>query len=184
MRVITGSARGTRLCTPTGLQTRPTSEVAKEAVFSVLNFELSCANVLDLFAGSGQLGIEALSRGASHCDFVDSSREARLAIEQNLKATKLEDKARVSAMDAIRFLEAGSGADYDIALLDPPYGTIDWQRVLEALSPRMKDTGIVFCESEKNEQLPEKAGVLTIKKKYRYGKASMTAYCVKREEKD
>ena len=106
MRVITGTARGTRLEAPEGLATRPTSDMAKEAMFSILHFELAEAVVLDLFAGSGQLGIEALSRGAKQCVFVDRERAAQEVIRRNLAAAKLADRARVAAMEA----QSGSSA--------------------------------------------------------------------------
>lgn len=181
MRVITGTARGTRLTAPAGLETRPTSEVAKEAIFSALHFELGGARVLDLFAGSGQLGIEALSRGAVHCVFVDNAKAARLAIEQNLKAARLLDQARISAMEVESFLEREKGP-FDIVLLDPPYGTAKWEKLLAAVSPLVSEAGLVYCESERGEQLPETAGRLAIKKNYRYGKAMVTAYRVGRQD--
>lgn len=103
MRVITGSARGRKLEAPQGLETRPTSDMVKEAMFSIIQFEVEEAMVLDLFAGSGQLGIEALSRGAKFAVFVDASREAQEVIRANLQSTGLAQKSRVAAMDALGF---------------------------------------------------------------------------------
>jgi 16S rRNA G966 N2-methylase RsmD len=120
MRVITGTARGRRLIAPQGTDTRPTSDRVKEAIFSIIQFEIEQADVLDLFAGSGQLGIEALSRGARTAVFVDSAREAQEAIRANLAATGLAERARIVAGDAAAYL-TGTQEKFDILLLDPPY---------------------------------------------------------------
>ncbi len=181
MRVITGTARNTRLEAPEGLTTRPTSDMAKEAIFSILHFDLEQAAVLDLFAGSGQLGIEALSRGAKSCIFVDTSREAQEVIRRNLAATKLSTNARVAAMEAAAFLN-GTSEQFDIALLDPPYGQNLILAVLPKLAEKMKDSGIIVCESERDEILPERAGDFCVFKTYRYGKAKITTYKKPREE--
>ncbi len=181
MRVITGTARNARLEAPEGLATRPTSDMAKEAIFSILHFDLEQAAVLDLFAGSGQLGIEALSRGAKSCIFVDTSREAQEVIRRNLAATGLSPKARVAAMEASAFL-GGTSERFDIALLDPPYGQDLILAVLPKLAEKMKDGGIIVCESERGETLPERAGDFCVLKTYRYGKAKITTYKKQQEE--
>lgn len=181
MRVITGTARNARLEAPEGLTTRPTSDMAKEAIFSILHFDLEQAAVLDLFAGSGQLGIEALSRGAKSCIFVDTSREAQEVIRRNLAATKLSPQARVAAMEASAFLN-GTSERFDIALLDPPYGQDLIPAVLPKLAEKMKDSGIIVCESERGETLPEQAGDFCVLKIYRYGKAKITTYKKQQEE--
>lgn len=183
MRVITGTARNARLEAPQGLTTRPTSDMAKEAIFSILQFDLEEAKVLDLFAGSGQLGIEALSRGAKSCIFVDLSRDAQDVIRRNLAVTKLSPKARVAAMEAGAFLN-GTSERFDIALLDPPYGQNLIESVLPKLSEKMNDQGIIVCECERDEELPEKAGSFTLFKTYRYGKAKITTYKKHQEEGD
>ena len=181
MRVSTGTARGTRLEAPEGLATRPTSDMAKEAIFSILHFELAEAVVLDLFAGSGQLGIEALSRGAKQCVFVDRERAAQEVIRRNLAAAKLADRARVAAMEAQSFL-LGARERFDIALLDPPYGENLIPAVLPKLAGLMKDTGVIVCETEKNEELPEAAGEFLLHRTYRYGKTKITTYRKRQEE--
>nr|WP_255420069.1 MULTISPECIES: 16S rRNA (guanine(966)-N(2))-methyltransferase RsmD [Anaerotruncus] len=175
MRVITGTARGTRLQAPEGLTTRPTSDMAKEAIFSILHFEVEQAMVLDLFAGSGQLGIEALSRGAKSCIFVDTSRAAQEVIRRNLAAAKLAAQARVAAMDVNAFLQSAAER-FDIAFLDPPYGQKLIDAVLPRLAEKMNETGIIVCETERNEELPESAGEFLVYKTYRYGKAKITTY--------
>ena len=181
MRVITGSARGSKLQAPDGLKVRPTSEMAKEAIFSILHFEVEQAMVLDLFAGSGQLGIEALSRGARFCVFVDQLRESQEVVRQNLQHTKLAEKSRVAAMDALAFLRS-TNETFDIALLDPPYeqGLID--QALPLLVPKMSPRGIIVCETGKTESLPEQVGDFKQFKVYRYGKIKITTY--RREEEE
>ncbi|MEG2203823.1 MAG: 16S rRNA (guanine(966)-N(2))-methyltransferase RsmD [Oscillospiraceae bacterium] len=175
MRVITGTAKGRKLLAPEGLDTRPTSDMAKEAIFSILQFELEGALVLDLFAGSGQLGIEALSRGARGAIFIDSSREAQATILSNLDKTGLRAAARVSQMDAAMFLR-GTQEQFDIALLDPPYGTGLISQALPLLVDHMNPGGLILCETERNEILPDSAGIFTEKREYRYGKAKVTTY--------
>lgn len=175
MRVITGTARGRKLTAPQGLDTRPTSDMAKEALFSIIQFEVEGSAVLDLFAGSGQLGIEALSRGARSATFVDASRVANQVIQQNLEHTGLKGCARVVMMDAATFLKT-LREPFDITLLDPPYnkGLID--AVLPLLAPCMNPGGVIVCETERNEVLPEAAGTFSVRKEYRYGKAKLTTY--------
>jgi len=122
MRIITGTARGIKLNTLEGEMTRPTAERVKEALFSMLQFELEGRTVLDLFAGSGQLGLEALSRGSARAVLIDSSREAVNVIMENAKKTKLFDKCRISCADYASFIRGASGKEkYDIVFLDPPY---------------------------------------------------------------
>lgn len=179
MRVITGTARGRRLVTPAGTDTRPTSEMAKEAIFSMIQFEVEGAMVLDLFAGSGQLGIEALSRGARGAVFVDTARAALDAIEQNLSATGLGRDARVMPVEALAFLRSYREI-FDIALLDPPYQKGLIEAALPILAQKMSPGGIIICETERSETLPDAAGEFTRKKEYRYGKAKVTTY--RREE--
>lgn len=183
MRVITGTARNARLETPQGLKTRPTSQMAKEAIFSILQFELEQAKVLDLFAGSGQLGIEALSRGAKSCVFVDTSRDSQQVIRKNLAVTNLSSQSRVAAMQADAFL-SGTSDQFDIALLDPPYGQNLIASVLQKLAEKMSENGIIVCECERGEELPEQAGSFTVFKTYRYGKAKIITYKKQQEEGD
>lgn len=179
MRVITGSAKGRRLLSPEGKDVRPTTEVTKEAIFSILNFDLPEAFVLDLFAGSGQLGIEALSRGAKFCVFVDASRASQDLVRKNLAHTGLAQQARVAAMDYLAYL-SGTRDVFDIALLDPPYETEMIANALPILAEKMSERGIILCETDKREQLPSHAGAFSIHREYRYGKSKLTVY--RREE--
>ena len=175
MRVITGTAKGRRLEAPAGLETRPTSERTKEAMFSVIQFEIEQASVIDLFAGSGQLGIEALSRGALRAVFVDSSRDAAAVMQANLQKTRLDDRGRVVTGDCLSFLRTTADL-YDLAFLDPPYGSNVLGPVLEALSKRMQPGGIVLCETEKKTILPDTLAHLTERKDYFYGKTKVSVY--------
>ena len=153
MRVITGSAKGVRLKTPQGLETRPTADRVKEALFSVIQFELPGSRVLDLFAGTGQLGIEALSRGAGSAVFVDNRKDAAALIKENLKKTKLEDKAKVVLADFDAFL-LQNREQFDFIFLDPPYGKgleRDVLGYLQNSSLMTADTTIIL-EASLNEE--------------------------------
>ena len=122
MRVITGTARGRVLRTLEGEDVRPTTDRVKEAVFSIIQFEIEGRRVLDLFAGSGQLGIEALSRGAASATFVDMSKDSLSAVKYNLEHTKLGDNAKVVQTDALSFLKLTKDK-FDLVFLDPPYAS-------------------------------------------------------------
>jgi 16S rRNA (guanine966-N2)-methyltransferase len=139
MRVVGGTARGRTLVAPAGRQTRPTADRVREAVFNALwsRGALDGARVVDLFAGSGALGIEALSRGAAHATFVDSDRAARAAIARNLDTCGFTDRAEVVAAPVERFLDAPAAVDadespFDLAFCDPPYAFDGWSTVLAA----------------------------------------------------
>ncbi len=162
---------------------RPTADMVKEAMFSIVQFDVEDAVVLDLFAGSGQLGIEALSRGAKKCYFVDSSREAIAVVKDNLAHTKMTDSAEVVNMPNSAFLRTVR-EKIDIALLDPPYGKKLIQRSLPALTEVMSDDGIIVCEHEIECRLPEEEGGFTVSKTYKYGKIALTVYRRKQESED
>ncbi len=122
MRIITGSAKGKRLETLEGEATRPTSERIKEAIFSSIQFEVENRHVLDLFAGSGQMGLEALSRGADRATFIDSSREAMEIVKKNAKTTGFDDKCHYLVSDWRNYIRKASGREkYDLVFIDPPY---------------------------------------------------------------
>ncbi len=175
MRVITGSARGRNLATLPGEEiTRPTTQSTKEALFSSIQFELEGTQVLDLFAGCGQLGIEALSRGARFCTFVENNRQAYRIVEENLRKCKMEDVSSLVFADALAFLSRRG--TYDIALLDPPYNNGLIEECLEKLVPKMNEDGVIICESAKNETLPDAVGGWCISKEKTYGKTKLTYY--------
>ena len=175
MRIITGQARGRRLQTLPGEDTRPTAERVKEALFSALQFEIEGRRILDLFAGSGQLGIEALSRGAQGGVFVDRNPEAVEIIRQNLKAAGLTANTQVLCQDAASYLTR-HGARFDIAFLDPPYASGLLEPMLERVVPFMNKGGVIVCESDEKVQLPEQAGEFCLDRTYRYGKTLIRLY--------
>ena len=129
MRVITGSARGRRLKELEGQETRPTTDRVKESIFNIIQFDVEGSRVLDLFAGTGQLGIEALSRGAAAAVFVEQRRDAAALVRENLKITGLTDRARVVNGEALSYL-ASAGEKFDIIFLDPPYAAKLWKPAL------------------------------------------------------
>lgn len=175
MRVITGTARGKRLRTLEGDDVRPTTDKVKEAIFSIIQFDIPQAKVLDLFAGSGQLGIEALSRGAKSCVFVDKNRQALNYIRENTENCGFSDFSRIVSADAADYLK--NCPDFDIALLDPPYSKGILLEVLPLLERRMNPGGTVVCEHEGGLSLPESFGRLKKAREYSYGKhVALTTY--------
>ena len=177
MRVITGSARGTVLKAPKGMQTRPTMDQLKEGLFSAIQFEIEGRRVLDLFAGSGQLGIEALSRGAKHAVFVDASREACGVIRENLAKTRLAGRAQLVQSDYLGYL-ARCRETFDLVFLDPPYAEVFLETALKKISEIdiLSDSGIIICERPVQKQLPGDVPGLLHYRDYRYGKTAVTLY--------
>ncbi len=181
MRVIAGSAKGRKLHTLEGMDVRPTTDKVKEAIFSSIQFDLYEASVLDLFAGSGQMGIEALSRGAEHATFVDVSAKSLQVTRENLAALGFEKQASCVQADGRDFLKTDCNR-YHIAVLDPPYHKGLLEEVLPLLCERMLAGGKIICEHETEHMMPEEIGSLRKKKQYRYGKISVTVYINQEEE--
>lgn len=156
MRVVAGTARGRRLAAPDGREVRPTSDRVRESVFNALGSlgAVDGARVLDLFAGSGALAIEALSRGAEHAVLVERDRQARRTVLANLVATGLGDRAEVVAGDALGYL-ARCDRRFDLALLDPPYRFDAWPALLDALGPVLADEAVVVIESDRVVAVPD-----------------------------
>ena len=177
MRVITGKARGVQLKTPEGMQTRPTADRVKEALFSIINFDIPGAEVLDLFGGTGQLGIEALSRGAKSAVFVDHSEQACRLIRENLKRTKLEQQGRVVRGDYMDYLSR-CRENYDIILLDPPYAEVFLENALKRITEIdiLRSGGIIVAERPLGKDLPWEFEGYTRSKDYKYGKILLTIY--------
>ena len=175
MRIVTGKAKGCRLETLSGLETRPTVERVKEGMFSAINFEIEGRRVLDLFAGSGQMGLEALSRGAASCVFVDRSREAVQVVRRNAAATRLAEAATVLCMDASAYLSQ-CRERFGLVFLDPPYDAGQLVPCLEKLSELVIEGGAVLCESDRETELPEQVGRLCLERSYRYGRVSVRLY--------
>lgn len=175
MRIITGEAKGKRLDTLEGLETRPTTEKVKEAIFSMIQFEVEGRRVLDLFAGSGQLGLEALSRGASLCTFVEKSREAFEIVKGNAKKTGLFDRSRVLNSDYMDYLKtSGKTEKFDIIFLDPPYSMKIIPGILDRLVKHdiIARNGLVVCESE--DDIEYAAEGLEVVRHSKYGRVYIT----------
>lgn len=178
MRIITGKARGAKLLTLEGENTRPTSERAKEAVFSMLAFDIEGREVLDLYAGSGQMGLEALSRGAARATFIDNSAAAVDIIKKNIIKTKLIDGAICLKSDVNDFLKRARG-QFDIVFIDPPYALRGVCPALEIMVERklLKPSSIIVCESEEEnifENNPSLEKYFTVKRQAKYGMAHIT----------
>lgn len=176
MRVISGSARGKMLDAVPGQDTRPTTDRVKESVFNILQFRVAGAAVLDLFAGTGQMGIEALSRGAARAVFVDQAPRAIAVIEKNLAGARVRAHAEVIRADYRRALERLRGQKFDIIYLDPPYGGALLNSALNAveLFDILSTDGIIICESSAEDSVicPDS---LAVQKVYRYGTICLTA---------
>lgn len=175
MRIITGAARGKRLVTLEGRDVRPTPERVKEGLFSALQFDIEGRRVLDLFAGSGQLGLEALSRGAESAVFVDASEPSVKIIKRNIEITGLGDKAKVFRSDYASFAAACRDT-FDIVFLDPPYAAGLLMPAVKAVLPLMSDYGRIICEHPPEAELEETVGGFSVSKTYRYGKVLVTVY--------
>ena len=165
MRVITGSARGRRLRELEGMETRPTTDRVKEGMFSILQFDIEGRCVLDLFAGTGQLGIECLSRGAAEVTFVDRRGDAVRLIRENLRVTNLEAGARVIAGDAMEYLRTAKQR-FDLIFLDPPYASGLLETALEEIA----------AEHPADHVLPVLAPPYRLHRVYRYGKIGLSVY--------
>ena len=176
MRVISGTARGRKLKEPEGMAIRPTTDMVKESIFNIVQFDIEGRQVLDLFAGTGQLGIEALSRGARSVTFVDESLASNKIVQQNLESTGLSGGADVVRADSIEFLRRGKR--YDLIFLDPPYDTGLLDKALAAINQFdiLKDNGIIVCESKADKVMPELSAPYRKRKEYRYGKIKLTLY--------
>ncbi len=181
MRVITGTAKGKRLETLDGMDIRPTTDRIKEAIFSSIQFDMFDAEVLDLFAGTGQLGIEALSRGASKAVFVDCSKKSLDVVKKNLETTGFKEKSETYNMNGVDFI-AGNSMKFDFIFLDPPYNKGIIPEILPLLNNKLKENGLIICEYEKNLELSEKYGDLTLKKTRKYGKIKISMYCCNGDE--
>lgn len=177
MRVITGKARGVQLKTPDGLQTRPTADRVKEACFSIIQFDLPGAKVLDLFGGTGQLGIEALSRGASSGVFVDASDKACALIRENLKRTRMENQGQVVRSDYMEYLKR-TKEKFNIIFLDPPYAEVFLENSLNLITQIdiLQSNGIIITERPLGKDLPWEYEGFLRSRDYKYGKTLLTVY--------
>jgi 16S rRNA (guanine(966)-N(2))-methyltransferase RsmD len=176
LRVISGSARGRKLKEPSGNSIRPTSDMVKESVFNIIQFDIEGRRVLDLYSGTGQFGIEALSRGASSVVFVDSGKEAVKLIRENLALCGFTDAATVYAKDVLRFLE--NNESFDLIFIDPPYDTPLADKTLEKILEfdKLNTNGIIICETKANSTLVNLSPPYVKQKEYKYGGVKITRY--------
>ena len=174
MRVITGIAGGRKLKSPEGESVRPTTDHVKQAMFNILQFDLEGRRILDLFGGTGQLGIEALSRGAREVVFTDSSRTSVQLIRENLKRCGLEGK--VLQTDALSYLARGE--KFDVIFIDPPYDGGLYQAVLERINAvdNLTEGGIIVCEALAGTELTELSSPYRKLRERRYGNVKICIY--------
>ena len=187
MRIITGSARGIALKTLEGEKTRPTAEKVKEAIFSALQFDLEGRTFLDLFAGSGQMGLEALSRGAVRAVFIDEGRDAMEIVKDNAKKTGFFDKSHFLVSDYRNYLRKAAGKEkFDIVFIDPPYAErIALDAMLRVIDADMAKHGTLFVlESEEEIVLPEVREDLVLEKQKKYGRAYVHIFRYVKEHED
>ena len=177
MRVITGKARGVTLKTPDGMKTRPTADRVKEALFSIIQFDVPAAKVLDLFGGTGQLGIEALSRDAQKAVFVDNREDACKLIRENLRRTKLEESATVVCSDYESYLQ-NCKEKFDIIFLDPPYAEVFLENSINLITEIdiLQSSGIIVTERSAEKELSLNLSGYSRSKDYRYGNTILAIY--------
>ncbi len=177
MRVITGKARGVALKTPEGQNTRPTADRVKEALFSIIQFDIPGTSVLDLFGGTGQLGIEALSRGASEAVFVDQREDACKLIRENLHRTHLQNQACVQCCDFRDFLRKNR-KKFGIIFLDPPYAEEFLENSLNIITEIdiLQSGGIIVTERSLGKELSAQFDGYSRSKDYKYGKTLLAIY--------
>ena len=169
MRVISGIARGRKLADTRGIEFRPTSDMVKESIFNIVQFDIEGRRVLDLFAGTGQLGIEAMSRGAESIVFVDSSPDAVKIIYENIKICGFTEEVNVYRRDALRFLETCES--FDLIFIDPPFDTTLADRALKKIIEfdKLNTNGIIICETKADSTTYAVSPPYILQKEYSYG---------------
>jgi len=177
MRVIAGEAKGRRLRSPRGTETRPTSDKVKEALFSILGNRVVDARFLDLFAGTGAIGIEALSRGAARVDFVESDRAMADLLERNLAVCGFQARGEIHRTDAFKFLKQGHGP-YNLIFADPPYHAWHLKKLLPSIErgAMISPGGLLIVEHYRRTALPDPVGTLRVVRSYEYGDTVLTLY--------
>ena len=176
MRVIAGVAKGRRLEAPQGENTRPTTDRVKESIFNIIQFMIPEAQVLDLFCGSGQMGIEAVSRGAASCLLIDSDRRAASVSRENVELCRMVDKTEVRCQDAESAVSSLGQNSIDVIFLDPPYGGEPMRRILSCIYrfDILRSRGIIICESDKKDDLGLITPPYRLLKRYIYGRVAVT----------
>ena len=173
MRIIGGDARGRTLVAPAGEKTRPTQDYVRESLFNIIRWDVEDARVLDLFAGTGQLGIEALSRGAAHCDFVEHNKTAYGIVSKNVESARVKDKAALHRTEAAEFVAKAGRERYDVIFLDPPYGGVILENALKQIETFdiLSVNGIIICESAVEDRFSHGFAVV---RERRYGATMIT----------
>ncbi len=185
MRVISGSARGKQLTPVPGMDTRPTTDRVKESVFNILQSYVMGCDFLDLFAGTGQMGIEAISRGARHAVFCDRAKPALNVIRKNLAAAHVQDRAEVLAGELHKNMQALAGRKFDVIFLDPPYGGEILNEALKCVEKFdiLRPDGIILCESSVGDEIVCPQG-MEVKKQYKYGTIRLTSVVYPSDEEE
>lgn len=179
MRIISGKHRGRKLVTLEGLDvTRPTSDRVKEALFNIIGNRVIDANVLDMFAGSGALGLEAISRGAKQCVFIDSSKNAINVIKNNIALCKEEQAAQVINLDYKLALDKVKNIKFDLVFIDPPYLKDIEESALLGVSNLLNKDAIVIVETDQTDDLPETVSNLVKYDARKYGRTIISFYCI------
>lgn len=186
MRVITGSARGMKLLSTQGLETRPTSDWTKESIFNIIQFEIEGRRVLDLFSGTGQMGIEALSRGARECVFIDNRKDSVLVTTKNVEKTGFKSKSVIEQSDYMAYIKRAQPESFGLIFLDPPYGNGMIQRALNTIFTRdlLCDGGLIVCEGERGDSMPGDTAPYYKGREYNYGKTKITLYRKRQENEN
>jgi 16S rRNA (guanine(966)-N(2))-methyltransferase RsmD len=175
MRIIGGAFKRKKLIVPKEKSIRPTTDKVKEAVFDSIQFEIKNKTFLDLFSGSGQMGLEALSRGAARAFFIDNNRDSIALIRSNINITSLANRSKIIFSDAFAYLQRSSEF-FDIAFLDPPYSMGILNKVLPSLINKMNKDGIIICESSTSDVLPEEIGNFKKIKLRKYGNIAISTF--------
>ena len=180
MRVISGKVRGLKLNAPKNDDVRPTTDRVKESLFNMINSYMMDSDILDLFAGTGSLGIECLSRGANQCIFVDNSKESINIVKSNIKKARVENESIVLNLDfksAINSLSS-KNKQFDVIFMDPPYYKNMFSDALSAVDNNnlLKEDGIIVVEHDTVDKFPDNMGRLYKSREKKYGNTTLTFY--------
>ncbi len=175
MRIISGTNRGKRLISPDGLDVRPTSDRVKESLFNILQFQIEGRNFLDMFSGSGQIGLEAASRGADFVIMIEQNAKAAKVIAENIANTSLEDKIKLLDVDALMYIK-NTNDKFDVCFLDPPYLKGIIEEALPLVASKTNEGGVIVCEHSYGESLPSQCENFVKVKTHKYGKIALSVY--------
>lgn len=185
MRIITGTAKGFKLKAPRGLDVRPTGDRVKESIFNIIKSSVMSADVLDLFAGTGNLGLEALSRGANSAVFVDSASSSLSVVKENALHTCLAERAEFIKSDAVKAIDRlfDTGRTFDLIFCDPPYNKGYVAAILDKLNGKslLRAGGLLVLEHTKREPVTVTTKVLTMVRQEKYGETTVTFFTTKDE---